>query len=173
MATRETSGVSQRTREPVVPVSDGIAAHDGIAARDATDPRLAAGAPAPAPRGDWRSTVITASSLNVLAGIWLIIAPFVLGYSNGNPYWNDILFGAIVVVLGLVRASGAYRESGLSYLNALVGVWVFASAFWLDTVGSAPVNDVILGIVVFVLALVSATASDDANAAATRGWFRR
>jgi hypothetical protein len=38
----------------------------------------------------WRGDVAAASGLNVLAGIWLIIAPFALGYGSGDPYWNDI-----------------------------------------------------------------------------------
>jgi hypothetical protein len=40
---------------------------------------------------------MAASGLNVLAGIWLIIAPFVLGYDDGDPYWNDIVFGSHTV----------------------------------------------------------------------------
>lgn len=38
--------------------------------------------------------------INVLAGIWLIIAPFVLGYSVVTAaLWNDIIVGIVVVVL--------------------------------------------------------------------------
>jgi len=114
------------------------------------------------PPPDWRDEVLTASGLNVLAGIWLIIAPFVLGYSNGDPYWNDIIFGAIIAVFALARVSGAYRLSELSWINALIGAWIFASAFWLDSTTTASWNDVILGIVVFVLAIASATASEAA-----------
>ena len=114
------------------------------------------------PRWDWRGDVAVASGLNVLAGIWLIIAPFVLGYGNGDPYWNDIVFGAIVAVLGLIRVSGAYRASELSWVNALIGVWLFVSAFWLDNTGRAGGNDIVLGIIVFLLAVASASATEDA-----------
>jgi hypothetical protein len=110
----------------------------------------------------WRGDVAAASGLNVLAGIWLIIAPFVLGYGSGDPYWNDIVFGAIIAVLALVRISGAYRASELSWINALIGVWLFVSAFWLDSTGRAGGNDIILGIVVFLLAIASASATEDA-----------
>jgi SPW repeat-containing protein len=124
-------------------------------------------APPPRPAGDWRAAVATASGLNVLAGIWLIIAPFVLGYRGGDPIWNDVVFGAIVAILGLVRVSGAYRAAELSWVNAIVGAWIFVSAFWLDASGTASANDIIFGIVVFVLALASATATEDA------AWYRR
>lgn len=128
--------------------------------------------PAPAAAGDWRAAVATASGLNLLAGIWLIIAPFVLGYAGADPYWNDIVFGAIVAALALARIVGAYRASWLSYVNALIGVWLFVSAFWLDSSGRAIWNDIILGIVVFFLGLTSATASDE-RASSDRAWYQR
>lgn len=135
------------------------------------DPTLGGGYGPPAgppPERDWRSDVATASGLNAIAGIWLIIAPFVLGYRTGDPYWNDIVFGAVILVLGVVRATGAYRESWLSWLNALAGAWIFVSAFWLDNSSQAIWNDLIAGAVVVILALLSATASEDAEA-----WYRR
>jgi SPW repeat len=138
---------------------------------DPADPRTAPPA-APAPAADWRETVATASGLNLLAGIWLIIAPFVLGYRNGDPYWNDIVFGAIVALCALARLSGAYRAEWLSWLNALIGVWIFVSAFWLDSTARAGWNDIILGVIVFVLALISATARGDV-VYAERPWYRR
>jgi hypothetical protein len=105
--------------------------------------------------------VATAAGLNLIAGIWLIIAPFVLGYANGDPYWNDIVFGAIVAVIALVRLSGAYRADWLSWLNALIGIWIFVSAFWLDQTMTAGWNDIILGAIVFVLGMIGATARAD------------
>jgi hypothetical protein len=138
-----------------------------------SDAAYTPGPPAAPPSGaDWRATVMTASGLNVLAGIWLIIAPFVLGYGHGDPYWNDIVFGAIVGVLAIVRMSGAYREHWLSYVNALIGVWIFVSAFWLDSTGRAGWNDIILGAIVFFLGAISGTTSQDVDYA-DRRWYRR
>jgi hypothetical protein len=137
--------------------------------REESDYREPAPARAPA---DWRQTVATASGLNLIAGIWLIIAPFVLGYANGDHYWNDIVFGAIVAFFALIRIAGAYRAEWLSWLNALIGAWVFASAFWLDSSGRAQWNDIILGAIVFVLGLISATARRE-TAYAERPWYGR
>lgn len=50
----------------------------------------------PPPPPDGRSEVVGLSGLNVLAGIWLIIAPWVLVYGARDPKWNDVVFGAIV-----------------------------------------------------------------------------
>lgn len=38
--------------------------------------------------------------LGVIFGIWLIVAPFVLGYSTvTNAMWNDIIVGVVVAVI--------------------------------------------------------------------------
>jgi|GEM_PF-321820 len=114
--------------------------------------------PAPTPR-DWRNQIVGLSGLNVIAGIWLIIAPWVLGYSGADPRWNDVVFGIIVGILALTRVTGAYREEWLSWINALIGVWLFIAGFTIDHTGAAIWNDIILGIIVFVLAIGSAEAT--------------
>jgi hypothetical protein len=115
--------------------------------------------PTPPPTRDWRSDVVGLSGLNVIAGVWLIIAPWVLGYSTRDPRWNDVVFGIIVGILALTRATGAYREEWLSWINALIGIWLFVAAFTIDHTGVATWNDIILGIIVFVLAVGSAEAT--------------
>ena len=38
---------------------------------------------------------------NVILGIWLICAPFILGYSSSaGALWNDILLGILVACFG-------------------------------------------------------------------------
>jgi SPW repeat-containing protein len=106
----------------------------------------------------------TVAGLNVLAGIWLIIAPFVLGYGDGDPYWNDIVFGAIVAVLGASRGFVAPWARWISAINVLIGAWIFASAFWLDDTGRAAWNDVIVGAIVFVLGIVAWSERGDRTA---------
>jgi SPW repeat len=148
-----------------------IRTRDELHARDAYDldrpapdeALLGAEEPPPAPLAapDWRSEVAGASGLNVLAGIWLIISPFVLGYSGADATWNPIVFGAIVGVFALIRTAGAYREAWLSSLNMAIGVWLFISAFWLASTTRASWNVAISGIVVFVLGAWSASATSD------------
>jgi hypothetical protein len=98
--------------------------------------------------------VRTAAGLNALAGIWLILAPFILGYS-GNVIWNDIVFGAIVLAVALARLA-APALAAISWLNVVIGAWLFASAFWLDATATASWNDAILGVIVFVLGITAA-----------------
>ena len=43
--------------------------------------------------------------LNILCGIWLIIAPFVLAYRAAGPTWNDVVCG----IIALIAAAAAMR----------------------------------------------------------------
>src|SRR3954469_21858467 len=94
------------------------AARRGHLDATASHPTAPAAEPA-APRHDAR----IAAGLNALAGIWLIIAPFVLGYGDGDPYWNDIVFGALVLAIAVLRYAVAPRAAWLSALNMLIGAW--------------------------------------------------
>ncbi|MGV2827876.1 SPW repeat domain-containing protein [Myxosarcina sp. GI1(2024)] len=51
--------------------------------------------------------------------MWLIIAPFLLGYVTSASRGNDIAIGIIIAILAALRLFGAYRAAWLSWLNAL------------------------------------------------------
>lgn len=112
--------------------------------------------PAPPPPNGGRQ-IAALSSLNVIAGIWLIIAPWVLGYNDLDPKWNDVIFGIVIGVFAITRATGAFWDEWLSWINALVGGWLFVAAFTIDHSSIASANDIVLGIVVFLVALASAS----------------
>lgn len=58
--------------------------------------------------------VQTASTINALLGIWLIIAPFVLAYSHtASALWNDIIVGAVVLIVAGVRCRSPGQQRGL------------------------------------------------------------
>ena len=45
------------------------------------------------------------SWINFILGLWLIIAPFVLQFSNNQvATWNSVIVGIIVAVLSIIRA---------------------------------------------------------------------
>jgi hypothetical protein len=62
------------------------------------------------------SHVHTAKTLDwiaAIAGIWLIIAPFILGLpAVAAGLWNDIIVGFIVLILGVWAALSAPRAAG-------------------------------------------------------------
>lgn len=112
--------------------------------------------------------VRTASGLDVLAGLWLVVAPFIFNYSsNGGSVANDVAVGIAVLLLAGVQVTGDnYRYSWPSWANVLLGAWLLVSPFVLSfPSGSAAMwNDVVLGVVVGGLALYSAvSASSDTN----------
>jgi hypothetical protein len=108
------------------------------------------------------SQAISASSVNLLAGIWLICAPFVLTYSGTtSALWNDIVVGATIATIAAFRVFGAYRQTWLSWTNAILGCWLVIAPFVLSysDVNNAVYNDIVLGLLVVTFAIWSASAT--------------
>ena len=106
----------------------------------------------------------TASVLNVIAGIWLIISPFALGYANPGlrgAEWDTVVIGIVVAVLAWIRAANPLHFVGLSWINFVLGIWLLISPFVLrySAQPTAMWNDVIMGIIVIVLSICSAAAT--------------
>ena len=98
---------------------------------------------------DNKDQTITASWLMVIAGVWLLVAPFILGYILPEARTNDMLAGAIIGILGLVRAYYPARTAWASTVNLLAGLWLLAAPFVIGYVtDAARLNDIILGIIV-------------------------
>ncbi|MGH7237171.1 MAG: SPW repeat protein [Candidatus Saccharimonadales bacterium] len=59
------------------------------------------------PRLNWPSW------LNGVSGIWMVIAPFILGYATTVSYWNEVIIGAIVAILAFsnVAVTDQIREA--------------------------------------------------------------
>lgn len=117
-------------------------------------------------RGNAQAT----SFMNVLAGIWLVIAPWILGYTDvGAALWNDVAVGTAVIVLAGIRAASPTRFIPISWANVLLGLWLVLAPFVLQygeltassVIGSVALwNDVIVGVVVIALAVFSAANSE-------------
>lgn len=99
-----------------------------------------------------RNQTKTSSSLNLIAGIWLIVAPFVLGYVGTTAQTNDIVLGIVVGAIALIRLFRVYRAAWLNWVNILAGLWLIIAPFVLAYTTIAPMwNDIILGVIVVVL----------------------
>lgn len=96
------------------------------------------------------------SSLNVILGAWLIIAPFVFN-SSTPAFWNDIVVGALVLILAAVRISKPQPSTrAASWTNAGLGVWLVIAPFVLNySVPAAGWNDIVVGILIAGFALWS------------------
>jgi hypothetical protein len=86
-------------------------------------------------------------------GAWLIISPFVIGFSHdlaGTS--NNIAVGIALVLLTL----GSTINGLLRALIALMGAWMYASAFILSVPSEAYMwNNLILALVTIVAAIAS------------------
>ncbi len=112
----------------------------------------------------WLATL--PSGLNFLAGVWLVLAPFALDYQNTgagfNGQWNDIVLGVAIAILALVRTFAPHRVVWFSGINLVLGGWLIVAPFVLQynagrDATQAVTNDIVVGILVFLLALLSIT----------------
>lgn len=85
-----------------------------------------------------RAARITASGeavaidgLVLLAGAWLAIAPWVIGFSTTNRGLtvNDLILGILVTVLALGLTMAPERMYRLSWAMVAIGLWVIAAPF--------------------------------------------
>jgi hypothetical protein len=101
-----------------------------------------------------------ASWINMLLGIWLIVSPWVLNYSNTstNATWNSVILGIAVLVLAWL--GGTMSSAVPCWWNVVLGIWMVLSPYILrfDRMQTAAVNAYALGVVVAVLALVAGLA---------------
>jgi hypothetical protein len=105
--------------------------------------------------------ITLASGANLILGLWLIVAPFVLTFTGSGARGNDIILGIVIAVIAACRVFGAYRSAWLSWVNALLGIWVIISPWVLGFSGKAQPtwNNVIVGIAITILGVWSAVAS--------------
>jgi uncharacterized protein YbjQ (UPF0145 family) len=95
----------------------------------------------------------------VAAGVWLLISPFILGFSGGGAATiNNVILGIGIGVLALIvavarPAAESAWGNALVWIVGLAGIWVIISPFALGFAngGVANWNNVILGIIVAVL----------------------
>jgi len=101
-------------------------------------------------------TARSLSWLVALAGLWEVLAPFILGYSAVTvAMWSAIIAGVVLIVLAAWAAltEDIRLDRNLAWLSAVVGVALILApfAFGYSIVGTAMLNDIIVGIVVVVL----------------------
>lgn len=100
----------------------------------------------------------TASFLNFVAGIWLILSPFVLRFADlPVALWNTLAVGVAVLVVAAARTARPAQHVALSWVNCALGIWLIAAPFILhySMYTTAMGNDVIVGALVGLLALWS------------------
>lgn len=103
---------------------------------------------------------ILASWASLAAGLWLLLAPWVLTFAGYAPKAraNDLILGALIASMGATRVFGNYRSGRLnqmiSGLTVLPGIWLIAAPFVLRYSGHPrpTYSDVITGVATIVFA---------------------
>lgn len=72
--------------------------------------------------------------VNALIGIWFILAPFVLRFTDRpGPMWLSVIAGAVLLVLAgwAVFDAKARHYTWIQYVNGLLGIWfvIFSYVF--------------------------------------------
>lgn len=68
---------------------------------------------------------LAAELVNVLLGILVAVAPFILGFTRSAAKWNNIGIGIALVIVALLSR----RRTELLGLDVLVAGWLFWSPF--------------------------------------------
>lgn len=103
----------------------------------------------------------TLSWIIALAGLWELIAPFVLRYSVAVATYNAVIVGIILIILGAWAAlsNNAGTDRTLDWINAIVGLWLVLSPFILGFSALSAVamtNAIVVGIIVIILGIWAA-----------------
>lgn len=91
---------------------------------------------------------------NLVLGVWLILSPWLLGFSaTPAATWNAVVVGVVVALMALLHLRGGPMWE--EWLNVLLGVWLILSPWILgySGMGNAVWNALIVGVLVGVLAL--------------------
>lgn len=77
-----------------------------------------------------KTQVQAASGANFFLGIWLIIAPFALAYTqSASARWNDVIVGAAITIMAGRCVVASADAVGLSCACAVLGGWLVIAPF--------------------------------------------
>ena len=69
---------------------------------------------------DYAAQARTASGINILLGIWLIVSPWVFDYSGSPAVLSSVVVGAVIALLAAIRLASLHNSTGLSGVNLLL-----------------------------------------------------
>ena len=96
--------------------------------------------------------------INILLGIWLLIAPFALSSVGGTGAWtaNDVILGILLIAVSWWIVATA-APTGAIWFEVLCGIWLIVAPFVLryNGTGVKMTSDVISGIIAIVVAFIA------------------
>ena len=103
---------------------------------------------------DYAAQARTASAVNMLLGIWLIVSPWIFGYSGTPAVMNSVIVGALITILAASRLASLRDSAILSGVNLILALWTIGSPWmygYATNVGAVRDN-VLLGVAIATLA---------------------
>lgn len=111
-------------------------------------------------RADWRSSIVGAVGITLLIGLWLIASIAVLEYERPSL---AVIWGAVIVVLSLLRLFGPIASRTLALALAAAGLLTVLTALIADEHIGETMNLALMGGGTTVLTLVSMAAGAEAG----------
>jgi hypothetical protein len=112
---------------------------------------------------DLSTQIRTASGINLVLGIWLIISPWIYGYATTarNAMASSIIVGILVLIFGILRYNAPHSRTVLSWANLILGIWTLLSPWIFSFMTSTAyiTNSVVVGILIAALAIWSGSAT--------------
>ncbi|MGA9522654.1 MAG: SPW repeat protein [Myxococcaceae bacterium] len=88
---------------------------------------------------------------SIVAGVWLVLAPWLLGYTDLSARTNDVWMGLAMIAVAIT----AIRVPGFRFVNSGLGAWLVMAPWVLSYNTPQPVvNDVIVGLAVLAFSMV-------------------
>jgi hypothetical protein len=92
-----------------------------------------------------------AQIVSAALGMWLMLAPAVLGYGAPGAV-SDRIAGPLAAMFGIVAVAEVTR--GVRRMNLLVGLWLLAAPWLLGFPAVAAVDDTVVGLLLMALSFV-------------------
>jgi hypothetical protein len=108
-----------------------------------------------------------ASTICLLAGIWLFVSPWVYGAYTNASAWNSWIVGGFMILFGIIRIARPAYSTVLSWCNMILGIWTFFSPWiygYASTNTGRFINSLCIGVIVFVFSIISVRISGPRNA---------
>jgi hypothetical protein len=100
-----------------------------------------------------RTHIRTTGTVELIVGLWLIIAPFIFGF-NTAAMWSALISGVVLAVVALILFSTVGTTSTWpTWVSLIVGAWLLIAPLIVSYNSVATWNGLIAGIIVAGVAL--------------------
>lgn len=107
----------------------------------------------------------TRGYLNALIGVWFIIAPWVMGFSDqSGALWSSIIFGIIQIIVSLWGSDKPGWNSWQNWVSVITGVWFVIFPFIYSLTDGEVWLRVILGLITILFSLWNLGSNSNAKA---------